>query len=162
MAVVVRAPAGKTGRMDTRMTLGTPAAAFAPPRFGVHLLIAVAIAVVSPFTGLAWPFAIGVGMVLGSVQAARLRGEPSSLADDVATGLIAGVGVLAMLFFGALIGGLVAFLVVALASFSERVAAEVSPVDRGVARILVLLVPVLAWLVVFPLLGFDLDIRIGG
>ncbi len=135
--------------------------AFAALRYGVHLLIAVAIAVVSPFTALAWPFAIGVGMVLGSGQARRQRGEPAGRGDDLATGVIAAIGVIAMLFFGAIIGGIVAILVVVLAAFSERAAAHASPIDRGVARILVFLVPAVAWLVMFPLLGFTVDIRFG-
>jgi hypothetical protein len=67
-----------------------------------------------------------------------------------------------MLFFGAIIGGLIAIVVVALASFSERVAAEASPTDRGVARILLFFVPIVMWLVVFPLIGLNVDIRIGG
>lgn len=143
-------------------TTSGPAGAFASLRIGVHLLIALAIAVVSPLTALAWPFAIGVGMLLGSSQASRLRDEPSSLGDDVATGVLAAIGVLAMLFFGALIGGIIAILVVVLASFSERAAALASPVDRGVARIVLFLVPAVAWLVVLPLLGFNVDIRLGG
>lgn len=142
-------------------TSSAPLDAYASLRIGVHLLIAVAIAVVSPFTALAWPFAIGVGMLLGSAQASRLRDEPSGLADDLATGVLAGIGVLAMLFFGALIGGIVAILVVVLASFSERAAAQTSPIDRGVARILLFLVPAITWLVVLPLLGFNIDIQIG-
>ncbi len=136
--------------------------AFASLRIGVHVLIAVAIAVVSPFTALAWPFAIGVGMLVGSAQASRLRDEPSSVGDDLAVGVLAAIGVLAMLVFGALIGGIVAILVVVLASFSERAAAFASPIDRGVARILLFLVPAITWLIVFPLLGFNVDIQIGG
>ena len=143
------------------MTSEAPIQAFAPLRYGVHVLIAVAIAVVSPFTALAWPFAIGVGMVLGSGQARRERGEAAGRGDDVATAFIAAIGVIAMLFFGAIIGGIVAILVVVLATFSERAAAHAWPIDRGVARILVFLVPAVVWLVVFPLLGFNVDIRFG-
>ena len=116
---------------------------------------------VSPFTALAWPFAIGVGMLLGSGQARRERGEAAGRGDDVATAFIAAIGVIAMLFFGAIIGGIIAIVVVVLAAFSERAAAHASPIDRGVARILVFLVPAVAWLVVFPLLGFTVDIRFG-
>lgn len=140
----------------------TPVPSVVPLRIGVHLLIAAAIAVVSPFTALAWPFAIGVGMLLGSLQARRLRGEPVAFGDELAAGLVGAIGVVAMLFFGALIGGIVAIVVVALASFSERAAAFASPVDRGVARILLFLLPALTWLVVLPLLGVNVDIRLGG
>jgi hypothetical protein len=34
--------------------------------------------------------------------------------------------------------------------------------SRGVARILLFIVPIAMWLFVFPLLGMDVDIRIGG
>jgi hypothetical protein len=141
-------------------TLST--AAFVPLRLGVHLLAAFAVAIVAPFTGLAWPFAILTGMVLGSADAARLRGAPSTFADSAATGLLAAMGVLAMLFFGTIIGGLIALAVVALTSFSERAAAFASPTDRGVTRILLFIVPLAMWLFVLPLLGFNLDIRIFG
>ena len=67
-----------------------------------------------------------------------------------------------MVIFGAIIGGLIAIAVVALASFSERAAAFASPTDRGVARIVVLIVPIAMWMFLFPLLGMDLHIRIGG
>ena len=133
-----------------------------PLRLGVHLLVAFAIAIVAPFTALAWPFAILTGMVLGSADAARLRGRQSTFADSAATGLLAAIGVLAMLIFGAIIGGLVALIVVALTSFSERAAAHASATDRGVARILLFIVPMVMWLFVLPLLGVNLDIRIGG
>lgn len=55
-----------------------------------------------------------------------------------------------------------AIVVVALTVLSERAAARASPTDRGVARILPFLVPLAMWLFVFPLLGVDGDIRIGG
>ncbi len=67
-----------------------------------------------------------------------------------------------MLFFGAIIGGLIAIVVVVLASFSEKAAAYASPTDRGVARILLFIVPIVMWFIVFPLLGFNVDVRIGG
>jgi hypothetical protein len=72
------------------------------------------------------------------------------------------LGVLGMVFFGAIIGGLIAIVVVALTVFSEKAAAHASPTDRGVARILLFILPVAMWLFVFPLLGMDVDIRIGG
>lgn len=127
----------------------------------MHALIAFAIAVVSPFTALAWPFAIGVGMLLGAADAGRMRGEPDSVAGGVAVAFLGAIGILAMLVFGALIGGLVAMSVVALAAFSEKAAAHASPIDRGVARILLFLAPLLMWVVVMPLLGMQVNLRIG-
>lgn len=145
-------------------TMSRPATTnFAPLRLGVHILVAVSIAIVSPFTGFAWPFALLVGMSLGSTAARRLRGEAREPADAAflrAIGMAGGI--LAMLFFGAIVGGLIAIVVVALAWFSERAAALASPMDRGVARILLFIVPVAMWLILFPLLGVNVAIRVGG
>lgn len=133
-----------------------------PLRLGVHALVSVSIGLASPFTGLAWPFALLVGMMLGSASARELRGERDGFGDTLATALLASVGILAMLFFGAIIGGLVAIVIVVMAMFSEQVAAHASATDRGVARILLFVVPVVMWFFLFPLLGTDIDIRIGG
>ena len=138
-----------------------PTTAYAPLRIWVHVLVGVTVGVISPFTIFAWPFALLVGMVLGSADARRQRGEHGGIPETVATVLVAAVGVFAMLFFGALIGGVIAIAVVVLAGFSERAAAYASPTDRGVARILLFLIPVLMWFVVFPLLGMDVDVRVG-
>jgi hypothetical protein len=148
--------------MNAHTTPTSPMTAFAPLRLGVHLLTAAAIAIVSPFTALAWPFAMLVGMVLGTADAGRLRGERDGVGETLARALVVAFGVLAMLFFGAIIGGLIAIAIVALVSFSERVAADASPTDRGVARILLFLVPAVMWLFVFPLLGMNVDIQVGG
>lgn len=134
----------------------------APLRLGVHALVAVAIGVVSPFTGLAWPVALLVGMMVGSADAAQMRGERRTRADQVAMSFIVALLVLLMLVLGAIVGGLIALIVVALTVFSEKAAAFASPTDRGVARIVLFLVPVLMWLIVFPLIGMNVDIRIGG
>jgi hypothetical protein len=134
----------------------------APLRIWVHLLIAFAVGVVSPFTGLAWPFAILVGMTMGSADAHRLRGEPEARGDSFGRAILVAIGVVAMLFFGAIVGGIIAIAVVILAAFSERAAALASPTDRGVARILLFIVPIVMWFVLFPLLGMNVDIRIGG
>ena len=40
--------------------------------------------------------------------------------------------------------------------------AYASPTDRGVARILLFIVPVIMWFIVFPLLGVNVNVRIGG
>ena len=134
----------------------------APLRLAVHLLVAVAVTLVSPFTGLAWPFALLVGMLVGASEARAARGERASLADSLAAAPLMAIGVLAMLFLGAIVGVVIAFSIVALAAFSERAAALASPTDRGVARILLFVVPLATWLIVFPLLGVNVDVRIGG
>ena len=147
-----------TGQPDSTPT----ASAYAPLRYGVHLLVAVAIGIVSPFTVLAWPFALVIGMAIGSAEARRLRGEPADPGQRVFTGVAVILGTVGMLFFGAIIGGLIAIVIVVLAVFSERAAAFASPTDRGVARILLFVVPVVMWFVVFPLLGFNVNVRVGG
>ena len=56
----------------TGQTVTTPVTtAYAPLRWGVHLLVAASIGIVSPFTGFAWPFAIVVGMAMGSANCAE-------------------------------------------------------------------------------------------
>jgi hypothetical protein len=147
--------------MTTPTVPTQPQTAHAPLRVSVHALVAASIGVVSPFTGLAWPFALLVGMALGSADARRLRGERDDFAATLFIGIAVTGGILAMLFFGAIIGGVIAFAIVAMASFSERAAANASPTDRGVARILLFIVPVTMWLFLFPLLGMDVDIRFG-
>jgi hypothetical protein len=137
-----------------------PASATEPLRVATHVIVGIAIGLVAPFTLLAWPFALVVGIVVGKADAARLRGERHVVGDAASLFLAVAGGVLAMLFFGAVIGGLVAFVVVALAAFSERAAAFADATDQGVARILLFVVPVLMW-VMFIGLGLDVDIRIG-
>lgn len=147
----------------TAHTMSAPAiSGFVPLRVGVHLLVGVAVGIVSPFTVLAWPFALAVGTALGGADARQLRGEPRNLSGGSLNALALTGGVLGMVIFGAIVGGIIAIAVVALASFSERAAAFASPTDRGVARILVILVPIVMWMFVFPLLGMDVRIRIGG
>ena len=100
--------------------------------------------------------------VMGSTDARKLRGEPDSASERLGRELLVLLGVLGMLFFGAIIGGLIAFAVVALTAFSERAPAQASPTDRGIARILLFIVPIAMWLFLFPLLALNVDIRIGG
>jgi len=139
-----------------------PAAAYAPLRIWVHALIGVAVGMISPFTALAWPFALLLGMSFGTSSARRERGERSDFAMSLLTALAMAVGILGMLFFGAIIGGLIAIPIVILAAFSESAAAHASPVDRGVARILVFVIPIAMWFIVFPLLGMNVNVKIGG
>lgn len=142
--------------------VSAPARADAPLRIWVHALIGVAIGLISPFTVLAWPFAILLGGAFGASAARRERGERSDFALSLLGALAMAVGILGMLFFGAIIGGLIALPVVFLASFSEMAAAHASPVDRGVARIILFVIPVAMWLIVFPLLGMNVNVNVGG
>ena len=146
-----------TGTVST-----APAEAYAPLRIWVHALIGVAVGMISPFTALAWPFALLLGMAFGASSARRERGERSDFAVSLLTALAMAIGILGMLFFGAIIGGLIAIPIVILAAFSESAAAHASPVDRGVARILVFVIPIAMWFIVFPLLGMNVNVNIGG
>jgi uncharacterized membrane protein len=128
------------------------------PQFGRNLIVAVAIGVLAPFTLLAWPFAIATGIVIGNADVAKSRGltvSPSTRFIRLAA--VTG-GVLAMLIAGALVGGIVAFLVAALAVLSERIAADASPTDRNLARILLFVGGALGWIVLGVTLGFHLDV----
>lgn len=122
-------------------------------------IIGVAIGLVAMVTVFAWPFAILTGMVIGSADVDRMQGRPqrgTALRVLAVTG-----GVLAMLFFGAIIGGLFSFLIVALAAFAERVAANTTPTDKGIARILLFLVSIGTWFLLFYVLRLNVNINIG-
>ncbi|HEX5039420.1 MAG TPA: hypothetical protein VFW95_04750 [Candidatus Limnocylindria bacterium] len=142
--------------------VSTPASADAPLRLWVHALIGVAIGLISPFTVFAWPFAILLGGAFGASAARRERGERADFAVSLLGALAMAVGILGMLFFGAIIGGLIALPIVFLVSFSEMAAAHASPVDRGVARIILFVIPIAFWLILFPLLGMNLNVNVGG
>jgi hypothetical protein len=133
-----------------------------PLRLSRHLIVAAAIGLVAPFTGLAWPFAILTGMVIGRSEIDRQRGIPASTTTRVAQILAVTGGVLAMLLFGAIVGGLIAFVIVALAAFSERLAAGASPTDRTLARILVAVVAAVGYVVLALVLNLRVEFRFGG
>ena len=142
----------------------TGPAVAAPDRLNVvyHVILGFAIGLVSLLTLLAWPFAILTGIVIGKAGSDRRLGLRQS-ASVVQLVAVAG-GVLGMLIFGALIGGLVGFFVVALAAFSERVAENTSPVDRIMARILISLVAVVTYVggwFVLASLGFHISLSFG-
>jgi phosphate/sulfate permease len=125
-----------------------------------HAVIGVAIGVVSLFTGFAWPFAILTGMVIGKSNSDRRLGRARG---SSAVQLLAVTGgVLGMLFFGAVIGGLIAFIVVALAAFSERVAENTKPIDQTMARILISLIGAIVWFAVSSLIGLNVNLSFGG
>jgi hypothetical protein len=124
-----------------------------------HAIIGVAIGLVAMVTVFAWPFAILTGMVIGGADVERIQGRPQR-GTAVRVLAVTG-GVLAMLFFGAIIGGLISFLIVALAAFSERVAANTSATDRRIARILLFIVSIGTWFVLFYVLKLNVNINIG-
>ncbi len=134
----------------------------ARPSYLNHLIIGLAAGMIAPFTAFAWPFAVLTGIVIGSAQVDAAHGAQGG--GSLAAIRLLGVtgGVLAMLFFGAILGGLIAFLIVALFALSERAAADTSPIDRMVVRILAIIVSVATWAFVVLVLRIQLQITIGG
>jgi hypothetical protein len=131
-----------------------------PFRFGRHLVVALAIGLIAPFTLFAWPFAIATGIVIGTADVEKRLGQTVSRSTrSVRLAAVTG-GVLAMFVAGAFVGGIVAFFVAALADLSERIAADASPTDRNLARILLFVGGALGW-IIFAALGFQLSVRIG-
>ena len=148
--------------MDTGTgTAPPPAVPAATERLKVayHLVIGVAIGIVALFTGLAWPFAILTGMVIGKANSDRRLGRRKS-ATVLQLFAVTG-GVLGMLFFGALIGGLISFIIAALAAYSERVAENTSTVDQTMARIIISLVGVVVYFVVWYVVGLQINLSFG-
>jgi hypothetical protein len=126
----------------------TPADTPDRPRFRwlPHLLVALGCAAVAPFTALAWPFALFTGFVVGRVLLLRANGTPPTGSAAVGVGALVAAGFLGMIVFGIAIGGLVAFLIVGLAAESERRAWMGTPRQQIVARIIVVALPTLVWL----------------
>ena len=130
-------------------------------QIGRHLVVAIAIGVLAPFTLWAWPFAIATGIVIGTADVEKSHGQTASRSTQFVRIVAVTGGVLAMFVAGAFVGGIIAFLVAALAVFSERIAADASPTDRNLARILLLVGGALGWIVLGVALGVQLNVRIG-
>lgn len=127
-----------------------------------HAIIGVAMGVVAIFTAFAWVPAFLTGVVIGRAGVEQSKGIKASGSTQVLRVLAVTGGVLLMLFLGAIIGGLIAFLVAALASFSERVAANTTPTDQTIARILVGLITLFIWFGAIYVLRLNLSLNFGG
>jgi hypothetical protein len=125
-----------------------------------HVIIGLAMGLVAAFTALAWPFAILTGIVIGKADVERRAGIRQRAAVTIVRYLAVTGGVLGMLVFGLLFGGLVSFVIAALAAFSERLTARASDTDQMIARIAIVVVAVIAWLVLAMVL--HLNITFGG
>lgn len=141
-----------------------PSVQRAPERLNVasHLVIGVAMGLIAPFTGLAWIPAILTGMVIGRAGVEQRQGIRSSRTTQVLRVLAVTGGVVAMLILGVILGGLIAFLVAALAAFSERVAEGTTATDQTIARILIIVVTVAVWVLLVFVLKLNVNIRLGG
>ena len=107
-----------------------------PFRFGRHLVVALAIGLLAPFTLWAWPFAIATGIVIGTADVEKSHGQTASRSTQLVRVVAVTGGVLAMFVANAIVGGFITFFVAALANLSEQIAAGASPTDQNLARIL--------------------------
>jgi hypothetical protein len=150
-----------------------PAAPAAPPEapapreparlnYVQHLIVGVAMGIVALFTAFAWVPAMLTGGVIGQERVERSKGIRARPSLTILRLFAVTGGFLVMLFAGAIIGGIIALLIVALASFSERLAADATPNDRTIARILVGLVTILVWFGALYILQINLNIKVGG
>lgn len=110
-----------------------------PSRLGYHLIVAAAMALVAPATGFAWAFAIVTGLVIAADDADRRSGVHVPATRRASRILAVTGGVLAMLATGAIIGGLIATVCLALTLVSERASVDATPTERSIARILLLI-----------------------
>jgi hypothetical protein len=135
-----------------------------PERLNVasHAIIGVAMGLIAPFTGLAWIPAILTGMVIGRAGVEQRQGIRSSRSTQVLRILAVTGGVVAMLILGVIIGGLIAFLVAALAAFSERVAEGTRATDQTIARILITVVTIGVWALLVFVVNVNVNVRFGG
>lgn len=132
-----------------------------PLRLAHHLIIGLAVALIAPFTLFAWPLALLTGFVIGESDVERARGIRRSARVRAIRILAVTGGVLGAMILGALVGGIIAFLIMALAAFSERIAAGTAPDDHLISRLLVIVVAAAGWLVLFVVLGIHLTAHIG-
>ena len=138
----------------------TPAPA-QPFRLAYQIVIAFAVGVIAPFTGWAWPFALVTGLVIARDDLDRRAGIRVPAVTRVIRVLAVTGGVLAMMIAGAVLGGIVAFLIMALVVASERMTADVSPTDRMIARLLLVVGAVIGFFVFGSFIDADVSIRIG-
>jgi hypothetical protein len=127
-----------------------------------HAIIGAAIGVTAAFTALAWVPAIVVGYIVGRDQVERLQGIRARAAVSILRALGIVVGFVVMLFLGAIVGGLVAIIIVALLAFSERLSANAPSNDQMIARILVVLLGTVIWLAFFFVFKPNININLGG
>ena len=145
------APTAQTGQPATTERINFP----------YHAIIGVAMGAVGLFTAFAWFPAILTGMVIGRASVDQAKGVQASATARIVRVLAVTGGVLAMLLLGAFIGGLIAFLVAALASFSERLIANAGPNDQTIARIFTVLVAVGTWVLAIVILKVNVNVSIG-
>jgi hypothetical protein len=144
-------------------TQATPAPAASERLNFVYLaIIGVAMGLVAPFTAFAWPIAIGLGMILGLAAVERSTGVQQRGSVHLLRAMAIVIGTIMMFILGAILGGVIALLIVGLASFSERVSANAGPTDRVIGRILITIITAVVWFVMVNVLKVNVSINIGG
>jgi hypothetical protein len=124
-------------------------------------IIGLAMGLVAPFTAFAWPLAILIGMILGLAGVERASGIQQRGAVHLLRAFALVVGTIMMFILGAVVGGVIALLIVGLAAFSERVSANAGPTDRVVGRILIVIITAVVWFVMLNVLKVNVNINIG-
>ncbi|TFG69490.1 MAG: hypothetical protein E4H24_00275 [Thermomicrobiales bacterium] len=132
-----------------------------PLRLSYQVIIAIAIGCIAPFTGFAWPFALLTGLVLGRDDQDRRTGTRVSVPARLLRLLAVTGGVLAMLFAGAILGGLIAFGIVWLVVISERLTVDVAPTDRVMARLILSIGAVVGFFVLGAFVDVNFSLGLG-
>jgi hypothetical protein len=135
--------------------------AFRPLRLSHHVVIATAVGLIAPFTGLAWPFALLTGLVIARDDLDRRAGIRVSARTRLIRLLAVTGGVLAMIVAGAVLGGIVAFLILALVVRSEQMTVDVSPTDQMIARLLLGIGAVVGFYVFGAVVGANVSLGFG-
>lgn len=126
-----------------------------------HVVLGIAMGVVAVFTAFAWIPAVLTGIVIGRAGVEQRKGIRPRASTQALRILAVTGGVFAMLIAGAIIGGIIAFLIVALAAFSERVAENAGPTDLTMSRIIIGLTTTIVWFAAFYVIGLNLSIKLG-
>lgn len=145
----------------TAPVTAAPLAAPEKINLAYHAILGVAMGAVGLFTALAWIPAILLGMIIGRSGVEQAKGIKRSFATQILRVLAVTGGVLAMIVMGAVLGGLIAFLVASLAAFSERLLANAAPNDQAIARIFTVLVAAGTWLTAIFVLNVNVSIKFG-
>lgn len=125
-------------------------------------IIGVAMGLVAPFTAFAWPIAIGIGMILGLAGVERMNGVQQRGSVHLLRALAIVIGTIVMFVLGAIVGGVIALLIVGLASLGERVSANAGSTDKAIGRILLVIITAVVWFVLLNVLKVNVNINIGG
>ena len=139
-----------------------PTSALEKPNLAYHVIVGVAMGLVAVVTLWAWIPATLTGMVIGHASVEQSKGIRPGRRAQVARVLAVTGGVLAMMLLGLVFGGLISFLVAALAAFSERLAGNTPPSGQAIARILVLIVTAVTWFIAVVVLNLSISVNIGG